>query len=270
MPPETAHRPTSIEKAASNAARKAAVRALRQQLARMEGVPKDETRALPFGVSALDRHLPHGGLAFGTVHEITSGTEADRPAAFGFLMALLGRLPDRTPLLFVHTAKTFARTGSPHGHGLHGLGLDPARLRLVEAADEAEALWATEEALRAEGPVAVASALGGRIDLKTSQRLHHAAREAGLPLLVLRPERTSPVPTASTRWRIAAAPGPRDRFGLLAGWRWRVALDRCRNGRPGDWVLEFDHVTHRFALAAAVAGASQALGGTEASAAGAD
>lgn len=268
MPPETAPpRPTSIEKVSPNAARKAAVHALRQQLARMEGVPKDETRALPFGVPALDRHLPHGGLAFGTVHEITSGTEADRPAAFGFLMALLGRMPAHAPLLFVHTAKTFARIGNPHGQGLSALGLDPARLRLVEASDEAEAFWATEEALRAEGPVAVASAIGGRIDLKTSQRLHHAAREAGLPLLLLRPERTSPVPTASTRWRIAAATGPRDRFGLLAGWRWRVALDRCRNGRPGDWVLEFDHVTHRFALAAAVAGASLFDGGTKASAA---
>lgn len=266
IPPETApHGAASPEKAR----KAAAVLALRRQLARMEGVPKDETRALPFGVPALDRHLPHGGLAFGTVHEITSATEADHPAAFGFLMALLGRMPAGTPLLFVRTVKTFARTGDPHGSGLHALGLDPARLTLVETADEAEALWATEEALRAEGPVAVASALAGRIDLKTSQRLHRAARETGLPLLVLRPERAAPVPTAATRWRIAAAPAPRDRFGLLAGWRWRAALDRCRNGRPGDWMLEFDHATHRFALAAAVAGASQAPGGTEASAAGA-
>ncbi len=244
MPPETA--------------RKAAVHALRQQLARMEGVPKDETRTLPFGLPTLDRHLPHGGLAFGTLHEIAPAREADWPAAFGFLMALMGRMPGRTPLLLVRTPRKLLRNGEPHGAGLRALGLDPARLTLVETADETDALWATEEALRAEGPAAIASAANGKIDLKTSQRLHHAAREAGLPLFVLRPEKATPIPTAATRWRIATAPGARDRFGLLAGWRWRASLERCRNGRPGDWVLEFNHATHRFALAAAVAGASPA------------
>lgn len=265
MPPETA--PLKALSPRPDSARKAAVLALRQQLARLEGVPRDETRALPFGVLALDRHLPHGGLAFGTVHEIAPATEADMPAAFGFLLALMGRLPGGTPLLFVRTARKFARNGNPHGRGLQALGLDPARLTLVEAADDTETLWATEEALRAEGPCAVASAFGGKIDLKSSQRLHRAAREAGLPLLVLRPERATPVPTAATRWHIATVPGRRDRFGLIAGWRWRAILERCRNGRPGDWMLEFDHATHRFALAAAMAGASLFDGGTKASAA---
>lgn len=238
--------------------REATVRALRQQLARMEGLPMDEVRTLPLGVPALDRHLPLGGLAFGTLHEFAPATEHDSPAVFGFLAALLGRMPGETPLLLVRCARKFAQSGDLHGAGLHALGLDPSRLTIVETWDETDALWATEEALRAEGPAAVASALGGKIDLKTSQRLHHAARETGLPLLILRPENATPVATAVTRWRIATAPGVRDRFGLLCGWRWRVTLERCRNGRPGDWMLEFDHATHRFALAAAMAGASPA------------
>ena len=237
-------------------ARKAAVRELRQQLARLEGVPKGEHAALSFGVPALDHHLPHGGLAFGTLHEIAPATEADLPSAFGFMLALLGRMPEKTPLLLLLAAKKLMRCGRPHGAGLNAFGLAPARLTLVETTDEAEALWATEEALRAEGPAAVASVLGGKVDLKTSQRLHHAAREAGLPLLLLRPDGIAPVPTAATRWRIGRASATRDRFGLVTAWRWNVALERCRNGRPGDWVLEFDHATHRFALAAAVAGAS--------------
>ncbi|HRN83532.1 MAG TPA: ImuA protein [Hyphomicrobium sp.] len=245
-------------KMSQETARKAAVQALRAHLARLEGVPKEAHPALTFGVPALDHHLPHGGLAFGTLHEIAPETEADLPSAFGFLLALLGRMPEQTPLLLLLAAKKLMRCGRPHGAGLNAFGLAPARLTLVEATDEAEALWATEEALRAEGPAAVASVLGGRIDLKTSQRLHHAAREAGLPLLLLRPDGVPPVPTAATRWRIGRTPAARDRFGQIEAWRWRVALERCRNGRPGDWVLEFDHATHRFALAAAVAGASPA------------
>jgi protein ImuA len=222
-------------------------------LTRMEGVPKQEETCLAFGFPALDRHLPHGGLAFGATHEIAPKTEADLPAAFGFLISLLAHTPGAAPLLLVLSSRKLARCGGLHGNGLMGLGLDPARLTLVETDNEAEALWATEEAVRARGPAAVASALGGKLDLKTSQRLSHAAREANLPLLLLRPENAAEIATTATRWRIGAAPGIRDRFGLLAGWRWRVSLERCRNGRPGDWVLEFDHATHRFGLATAMA-----------------
>ena len=45
--------------------------------------------------------------------------------------------------------------GRPHGHGLNGLGLDPARVILVETADDKQALWAMEEALRSGVPAAV-------------------------------------------------------------------------------------------------------------------
>ncbi len=243
-----------------NPSRTEIVAHLRRHLARIEGVPDNEDGCLPFGLSALDAHLPQKGLAFGAVHEIAPADEADLPAAFGFLLALLGRMPGRTPLLLVLAAKKLARCGQPHGHGLNAVGLDPARLTLVTTRDETDALWATEEAVRSRGPAAVASVLGGKLDLKASQRLLHVARDARLPLLLLQPGGGS-VPTAATRWRIAAAPGARDRFGMLAGWRWRVALERCRNGRPGDWMLEFDHATHRFGLAAAVAGAPLARGG---------
>ena len=36
-------------------------------------------------------------------------------------------------------------------------------------------------------------------------------------------------------------------------WRWSVALERCRNGRTGEWVVEWDHVAHRFRLVEGVA-----------------
>jgi protein ImuA len=230
---------------------------LRRRLARMEGLRGEGESRLPFGLPALDTHLPQGGLAFGAVHEIAPADEADLPAAFGFLLALLGRMPGTTPLVLVLSAKKLARCGRPHGHGLNALGLDPSRLTLVETANETEALWATEEAVRARGPAAVASALSGKLDLKASQRLLHAARDASIPLFLLRPGGES-VATATTRWRIGAAHGPRDRFGMLTGVRWRVALERCRNGPPADWRVEFDHATHRFGLAAAMAAVSLA------------
>ena len=142
--------------------------------------------------------------------------------------------------------------GRLHGHGLSALGLDPARVILVETAHRKDTLWAMEEALRSRVPQAVAGMVD-KLDLKLSQRLQLAAADAGRPLLLLRPASTLESSAAATRWRIGTAKAARDRFGLIARTRWHLTLERCRNGRPGEWMVEYDHVAHRFSLAAAVA-----------------
>jgi protein ImuA len=231
--------------------RTAVVEELRRLLPRMEGMLA-QTRVLSFGLSALDSHLPQGGLAFGALHEVVPEVDGDMPCAFGFIAALLGRMPRDGLRLLILSRRGFARYGRPHGHGFNGLGLDPASVILIETAEKQQTLWAMEEALRSAAPAAVAGAIE-QLDLKTSQRLHRAARASGLPLVVLRPARTLEASVAATRWRVGTAEAARDRFGLIARWRWHLRLERCRNGRPGEWLVEFDHVAHRFSLVAALA-----------------
>jgi protein ImuA len=142
--------------------------------------------------------------------------------------------------------------GRLSGHGLNRLGLDPSRAIVVETAHRQDVLWTLMEALRSGAPQAIVGLID-RLDLKTSQKLHLAAADSGLPLLLLRPAQTLESSAAATRWKIAPAAAARDRFGSYAHPRWRVQLERCRNGRPGDWVVEYDHVAHRFSLVAALA-----------------
>jgi protein ImuA len=224
---------------------------LRCLLPKLEGFAP-QARGLAFGLPAVESHLPQGCLAFGALHEVVPASEADTPAGLGFLAALMGTLPGRIPLLLALPSRGLPPCGRPYGHGLNRLGLDPARLILVETRNRTQTLWALEEALRSGAPAAVAGMVE-ELDLKTSQRLHVAARTAGLPLLLLRPARTLEASVAATRWRVGTAEAARDRFGLVTRWRWRLALERCRNGRPGEWLVEFDHVSHRFGLAAALA-----------------
>jgi protein ImuA len=280
---------------------------LRRLLPRMEGFRA--AAPLPFGLAAIDRYLPQGGLAGGALHEIVPEPGAT-PAAFGFVVALLARLsallipppergrpasaarqvggsckqddpsPDRPwrsgpPLS--EGGKTTARTppiflilpnyglrdyGRPHGHGMRALGLDPRRLIVVETAHRKETLWAMEEALRSRAPAAVAGVID-KLDLKTSQRLHLAATDCGLPLFLLRPAADLESSAAATRWRVGTAPAARDRFGLIVRSRWRLTLERCRNGRAGEWMVEYDHVAHRFSLATALADPARSRGAGE-------
>ena len=123
---------------------------------------------------------------------------------------------------------------------------------LVETGHRRDSLWALLEALRSGAPQAVIGMID-RLDLKTSQKLHLAATDAGLPLLLLRPSQTLESSAAATRWRIGTAAATRDRFSGYKRPRWQLQLERCRNGRPGEWVVEYDHVAHRFSLVAALA-----------------
>jgi protein ImuA len=158
----------------------------------------------------------------------------------------------RERVVFVLPTHGLGQYGRLYGHGLKNLGLDPARLILVEASRRQDILWAIEEAVRSGAPAAVAGVID-RLDLKTSQRLQFFAIEAGLPLFLLRPAQNLESSAAATRWRVGTAEAARDRFGLFARARWHLRLERVRNGRPGEWVVEYDHVAHRFSLAAALA-----------------
>jgi protein ImuA len=234
--------------------RAAALASLRHWLTRQTGWPQSALARLAFELAPLDSHLPHGGLVCGALHEIVPTTQIAFPAAFGFVVAVLTRLlsPARKKVIFVMPTYGARQCGRLSGHGLNSLGFDPRRAILVNPAQRQDILWTLVEALRSQAPQAVVGMID-QLDLKTSQKLHLAAVDAGLPLFLLRPSQNLESSAAATRWRIAPVSGARNRFGSYAHARWRLQLERCRNGRPGEWVVEYDHVAHRFSLVAALA-----------------
>ena len=185
---------------------------------------------LPFGVAAIDRVLPDGGLALGAVHEILGidGDEEDGAAACGFIAGLLARLR-MGPVLWC------VKRPDLYGPGLLAPGLDPARLVIVTAPRDEDILWAIEEGLRAPGLVAVIGEIG-RLPLVAGRRLQLAAERSGITAFLLRRWRNSEEaarererPSAAvTRWRIAALPAREVddlRLRQLIGQpRWRVGL----------------------------------------------
>jgi protein ImuA len=199
----------------------------------------------------VHRSLPGPGLVCGVLHEVGAAAHRDGPAALGFLFALMvcAQHARPGPAVFVASRRSLADFGDPYGHGLRQLGLDVGRFLLVETGSAKEALWALEEVLRSAAvPAMVAGAVEGALDLTSSRRLNLAAAAHGTPLLLLRGAQAAGSSAASTRWRIGMAPAARDAFGTISRCRWSVALERCRNGRPGQWVFEWDHVAHCFHL----------------------
>jgi protein ImuA len=212
---------------------------------------KQDLGGQDLSMQEVHRSLPGPGLVCGVLHEVGAAAHRDGPAALGFLFALMvcAQHARPGPAVFVASRRSLADFGDPYGHGLRQLGLDVGRFLLVETGSAKEALWALEEVLRSAAvPAMVAGAVEGALDLTSSRRLNLAAAAHGTPLLLLRGAQAAGSSAASTRWRIGMAPAARDAFGTISRCRWSVALERCRNGRPGQWVFEWDHVAHCFHL----------------------
>ncbi|MBP2315110.1 ImuA family protein [Azospirillum soli] len=203
---------------------------LRARIQRLEGLGGEGARVLPFGLPDLDSALPGGGLPLGCLHEVAG---EDPGAGTAFAAGLLARLATgAAPAVWI------VRGRDLHAAGLAAYGLTPDRLIAVRATRDADALWAMEEALRCKRLSAVLGEAGG-LDLTASRRLQLAAESSGVTgfLLQLGPRRSA-ASAAVTRWSIGSAPSDPDEPGV-GDPRWRVALERCRGGRPGAWLLDW-------------------------------
>jgi len=242
---------------------RALVPELRERIRRIERPTAAIHGVLPFGIAAIDRVLPGGGLARGALHEIlgAGGDEEDGALAAAFAAGILGRLAAERSLAGDGVVLWCLPRPDLYGPGLAAHGVDPARIVLVRAPRDAEILWAMEEGLRAPGIAAVVGEVG-TLAAVASRRLQLAAERSGITAFLLRrwrdggqAARERVLPNAAiTRWRIAAVPSqpPRGEPGVGRS-RWRVELLRCRGGEPASWEVEKADATGHVSLAAALA-----------------
>ncbi len=212
-------------------------------------MPPDPAAAVrSFGIGALDRVLPGGGLPVACVHEV--GAADGSAAADGFAAAMLGRLAGEAGMV-----AWCGRRDGLYGPGLAAFGLDAGRLVVVRARRDTDVFWASEEALRSGGLAAVLGE-AGRAEPIALRRLQLAAEAGGGTAVLLRPPGAVAAPGwTATRWRVAsAASAPAVMAdGSHAGPgrpRWRVALQRCKAGAPATWLLEWCDETGGLAVAA--------------------
>ncbi|MBO0737350.1 MAG: damage-inducible mutagenesis protein [Alphaproteobacteria bacterium] len=213
----------------------------------------------PFGIAAIDRALPCGGLARGALHEFlgVGGDEEDGALVAAFATRIIGRLAGTEDGMVVWCLSR----SDLYGPGLAAQGLDPRRVVLVRTLRDSEILWAMEDGLRTHGILAVVGEIGS-LPAVASRRLQLAAERSGVTALMLRrwrnggqAARERALPNAAmTRWRIAALPSyPVKGKPGIGRPRWRVELLRCRGGKPACWEMELPDATDHVSLSAALA-----------------
>jgi protein ImuA len=200
-----------------------ALSALRARIRALEGsaAPGPAAAVEPLPFAGPEAALPGGGLALGGLHQVIGADES----ATGFAALVAGRLAERLdrPVLWIPAGDDL------YPPGLAAWGLAPGRLILACAGrrNESERLWAMEEGLRCPDLACVVGEVA-RLPLTAGRRLQLAAEAGGVTGVILHAAAAGASNAGITRWRVAAAPGG----------RWRLALERCRGGRPGEWEVD--------------------------------
>ena len=209
---------------------------LRRELLTWEGFrPPQPGENNYFGLGTLETAFPNGTFPTGAIHEFISSSPEDTAASGGFIAGLVQKL-----LMSGGACLWISYTRRIYPPALKLFGVDPDRVIFIDVPLQKDVLWVTEEALKCEG---VATVICETKDLTftESQRLQLAVEKSHVTGFVLRKDVRKMNTTACVaRWQIRPV-----RSQLRTGMpgvghpRWQVELLKVRNGKPGNWTVEW-------------------------------
>jgi len=216
------------------------VAALRQRIAQWEGSRRPQAKEpISTGCEPIDQLLPGRGFCRGTLVEWLAPGQGSGGESLA-LLAAREACREGGVLVVFDRARQFYPPEAAR------LGIELDRLIVVQAASQADNLWALDQALRCPG-VAAALAWPQNLDPKTFRRLQLAAEQGGGLGLLIRSEEVRHEPSwADVRLWVRPLPSA----GPGTGRRLSVQLLRSRQGGDGGSVeVEFDDETHVVHLA---------------------
>jgi protein ImuA len=212
------------------------IRKLRQDMVRWEGFRPPQPGAVgDLGLGPVAAAFYGGIFPTGAIHEFISSCPEDTAASGGFIAGLVQKL-----LCNGGACLWVSYTRRIYPPALKLFGVDPDRVIFVDVPLQKDVLWVTEEALKCEGVAAVICETK-ELSFTESQRLQLAVGKSHVTGFVLRKDVKKINTTACvTRWQVRPV-----RSQLRAGMpgvghpRWQVELLKVRNGRPGNWTIEW-------------------------------
>ena len=198
--------------------------ALRHEISKLEGGATLERGAItPSGCGGLDALLPERGFRSGTLIEWLAAEEGAGAVTLAFHTAAQV-CQDDGGVVVLDRDRQFYPPAAVR------LGIDPARLIVLHAANRADHHWALDQALRCPAVAAVVAwpDFWGKLDGRTFRRLQLAAEQGGGLGLWIRPDTVRAEPSwADVRLLVEPLPSG-SRYGEKR--RWKVCVLHCRGG----------------------------------------
>jgi len=187
------------------------------------------------GLQTIEAAFPNGIFPLGAVHEFLTFEPEHSAATGGFISGILsGILSPGGVCIWVSNCRCLFPPA------LKAFGLQPDNIIFIDVHRERDVLAATEEALKCNSITAVIAEIG-ELTFMQSRRLQLAVEASKVTGFIMRNNARRITSTACiSRWQVIPQPGAAaDGLPGVGYPRWQVALQRVRNGRPGNWTVEW-------------------------------
>ena len=187
------------------------------------------------GLGQINHSFPNASFPIGAMHEFISADKEGSTATGGFIAALLSKLmKNGGASLWIGSSRTLFPPA------LKFFDIDPEKIVFIDLPREKDVMWATEEALKCDGLVAVVGEIQ-ELNFTASRRFQLAVEQSHVTGFILRHNPRNLNNTACvTRWKITQLPTIlADEIPGIGFPRWNVELLKVRNGKPGLWKIEW-------------------------------
>lgn len=186
------------------------------------------------GLEELMASFPDNQFPTGVVHEFACVSKEESATTNGFIAGLVSSLvKDSGTCLWISTDSCL------FAPALNAFHVNPLQVIFINCRQYKDVLWATEEALKCEALNAVVCELTN-LSFKESRRLQLAVEQSNVTGFIHRNTEKVNTLACFTRWHIQPLPSHWDDGTPGVGFpRWRVALAKVKNGRPGTWDIEW-------------------------------
>src|SRR5688572_6613124 len=203
-------------------------------------------------LGTINHSFPNATFPLGANHEFICNNNESLTASYGFIGGVLSTLL-QTSSAYAKAPADKAKASADRGAAiwissshlifppaLVSFGIEPSRIIFIRLRNQKEILWTVEEALKCEGLTAVVGEIAA-IDLAVSRRLQLASEQSRVTGFLLRHRPGQLATTACVcRWQIHPVQSETIDGTPGVGFpRWQVELLKARNGKPGQWQLEW-------------------------------
>lgn len=209
---------------------------LQRDILPLQGYKATSGASINIGCAPIANAFPNQQFPTGVIHEFINTGNENFSAPAGFISGVLKAIMQNGGVVI-----WISTYHSVFPAALAQLGIDPSNILFIHAKNEKHALWATEEALKCNGLAAVVSEVK-QLDFTISRRWQLAVEQSQVTGFILHSKMHSLNTIASiARWKVthvaSVLPGDLPGVGFP---RWRVELIKVRNGKPSEWIIEWN------------------------------
>lgn len=204
---------------------------LSRQIREMETAGRPAQECIASGCLTMDRHLPHGGYARGSMLELLRSGPGSGVSSIALMIARQA-IVDGKYLVVIDPQRQF------YPPAMKSLGIPLERVIALQPANHADAIWGLAQVLRCSAVGAVIAEVGTLED-RVARKLQLAAEQGGGLGVFLRDARSarSQPSWADVQWLVRSATPEHNTHNLEMQHqdiRWfNLELARCSGGRTG-------------------------------------